>query len=108
VALSVAILAWFALRVDYDALGALVRHVRLPVLAALAALSLFRMWISAVRFRVLSTLVVDIPFWTLVRQYFVALPRPFDARGRHPVLDTGSAVLRRRLLQQHPSDHARR
>jgi uncharacterized membrane protein YbhN (UPF0104 family) len=72
VTLSLAILAWFALRVDYHALASLVRDVRLPLLGALAVLSLFRIWISAMRFRVLSALVVRIPFWTLVRQYFVA------------------------------------
>jgi uncharacterized membrane protein YbhN (UPF0104 family) len=40
-------------------------------LGALVALSLFRVWISAVRFQVLSRPRIQIPLRTLIRQFFV-------------------------------------
>jgi hypothetical protein len=40
-------------------------------LAALVALSLLRVWVSALRFRVLTRLRITIPMRTLIRQFFV-------------------------------------
>jgi uncharacterized protein (TIRG00374 family) len=68
---SLGLLAAFAILIDYQKLDRLFAEMRPAYLCALVALSLLRVWISAVRFRVLTRLRITIPMRALIRQFFV-------------------------------------
>jgi len=71
-ALSLGILLWFALTVDWSRLVRLTSTIQWVYLLPLAALSLARVWISAVRFRCLIAGSIGIGIRALVGQYLVA------------------------------------
>ncbi len=72
VAVSLGILLWFALRLDYAALGRLLADIRPSFLLALAVLNLARVGIAVVRFRLLTDLLQPVPLTELGKQYLVA------------------------------------
>lgn len=72
IAVSLGILLWFALRIDYPALGSLLAAGKPALLIALAGVSLLRTAIAVFRFRLLSDLLKPIALRELFRQKFIA------------------------------------
>lgn len=69
-AVSLGLVAALAFRLDYALLGTLLRRARAPYVALLLAVSLSRIVIVTLRFRVLTRLR-PVPFGRLLRQYLI-------------------------------------